>query len=62
MIVTTPYLRLQSVRAMHDYLIEDLRIDFDMVKNLDKSVVNQCIGAGKKKTELRWLLKFLESL
>ena len=61
MIVATPYLRLQSVRAMQDYLTEDLRIDFDMAKSLDKTIVNQCIEAGKKKTELKWLLKFLES-
>ena len=60
MIVTTPYLRLQSVRAMHDYLTEDLRIDMDMAKMLDKTVVNQCIESGKKKMELKWLLKFLE--
>jgi len=60
MIVATPNLRLQSVQAMQDYLTEDLRIDFDTALNLDKTIVNQCIKAGKKKTELGWLLKFLE--
>jgi predicted transcriptional regulator of viral defense system len=61
MIVATPNLRLQSVRAIQDYLTEDLRIDFDMAKSLDKTIVNQCIEVGKKKMELRQLLKFLEN-
>ena len=61
MIVATPNLRLQSVRAMQDYLTEDLRIDFEMAKSLDKTIVNQCIETGKKKTELKQLMKFLEN-
>ena len=60
MIVGTPHLRLQSVRAMYDYLIEDLRIDFDEVMNMDKDIVTQCIEFGKKKIELMQLLKFLK--
>ena len=61
MIVATHYLRLQSVRAMQDYLTEDLRIDFDMAKSLDKTIVSQCIEVGKKKRELKQLLNFLEN-
>ena len=57
MIATTPNLRLQSVKAMQSYLTEDLRIDFEILKTLDKDVVKQCIEVGKKKTELRWLSK-----
>ena len=57
MIVSTPNLRLQSVRAMQSYLTENLRIDFDALKTLDKDVVRQCIETGKKKTELGWLSK-----
>lgn len=60
-IVATPYLRLQSVKAMQNYLTEDLRIDFDMLKTLDKDIVRQCIDTGKKKPELKLLLKFLEN-
>jgi hypothetical protein len=61
MIVTTPNLRLQSVKAMQNYLTEDLRIDFEAAKGLDRSIVNQCIEFGKKKTELKWLLKFIDN-
>jgi len=57
MIVTTPNLRLQSVRAMQSYLTENLRIDFDALKTLDKDLVRQCIETGKKKTELECLSK-----
>jgi predicted transcriptional regulator of viral defense system len=59
MIVATPNLRLQSVKAMQQYLTEDLRIDFEVLKTLDKDIVRQCVEVGRKKMELRWLLKLL---
>ena len=52
MIVATPNLRLQSVRAMQNYLTEDLRIDFDALRTLDKDIVRQCVEVGRKKAEL----------
>lgn len=61
MIVVTPNLRLQSVKAMQNYLTENLRIDFDVIMELDKNVVSQCIEAGKKKTELRYLESLLNN-
>ena len=62
MIIATPNLRLQSVKAMQSYLIEDLRIDFDILKTLDKDIVSQCVEVGRKKGELIQLLKLLEQL
>ena len=59
LILKTPNLRLQSAKAMQIYLEDDLRIDFDGLKNLDTEIIKQCIEAGKKKTELKWLLEFL---
>lgn len=59
MLVTTPGLRLQSVKAMQVYLEEDLRIDFSTSETLNPEVVWQCIEAGKKKTELHQFYKFL---
>jgi len=61
MIVATPNLRLQSVKAMQKYLTDDLRIDLDMAKGLDKNIVSQCVEIGKKKTELNVLLKFIDN-
>jgi len=61
MIVATPNLRLQSIKAVHNYLIDDLRIDVDVLKTLDTQIVNLCIEAGMKKGELRLLLKLLDN-
>ena len=62
MIVATPNLRLQSVKAMQNYLTEDLRIDFDVLKTLDKEIVRQCIEVGRKKAELTMLSRLFETL
>ena len=62
MIVTTSNLRLQSAKAMLNYLTENLRIDFGVLKTLDKNIVRLCIEVGRKKGELRLLLKFLLGL
>jgi hypothetical protein len=61
MIVATPNLRLQSVWAKQTYLLEDLRIDLEAIKNLDKSVVERCVEAGKKKEELKCLLRLIDN-
>jgi hypothetical protein len=60
LIIATPNLRIQSVKAMQTYLEDDLRIDFSAFQNIDLSIIKQCIVKGKKKGELRHLLKFLE--
>jgi len=59
MIVVTPNLRLQSLKAMENYLTEDLRMDFDVLKSLKTDIIKRCIEVGKKKTELSFLLRFL---
>jgi len=61
MIIATPNLRLQSVKAMLNYLIEDLRIDFDVLETLDREIVKQCVEVGKKKTELTHFLRLLQN-
>jgi len=60
MIVATPNLRLQSVKAMRSYLEEDLRIDFEVLRTLDKDVVKRCVEVGRKKAELGFLLNVLK--
>ena len=61
MIVSTSGLRLQSVKAVREYIEEDLRIDFNSVGNFDPEIVKQCIDTGIKRTELTQLYKFLKS-
>ena len=48
-IVTTPNLRLQSVKAMQEYVEDDLRIDFSSLQNIDTEIIKQCSEAGRKK-------------
>jgi hypothetical protein len=62
MIVATPNLRLQSVKAMQNYLTEDLRIDIEALKTLDKDIARQCIEVGRRKVALRLLLNLLSEL
>ena len=62
MIIATPNLRLQSVKAMQNYLTDDLRIDFDDLKQLDKDIVRRCIEAGKKRNQLKAFEKFLNQI
>jgi predicted transcriptional regulator of viral defense system len=59
MIISSPGLRLQSVKAMQKYLEEDLRIDFSNLESYDMEIIKKCIATGRKKTELRQLYKFL---
>jgi len=61
-IVTTPNLRLQSVKAMQSYLMEDLRIDFEVLQNFDTEIIRQCVEVGRKKGELTMLLRFFETI
>ena len=61
MIVATPNLRLQSVKAMRIYLEEDLRIDFSVLQDIDIDIIRQCVETGKKKTELGLLLKIFDN-
>jgi len=61
MIVATPNLRLQSVKAMQAYLEEDLRIDFDALQNVDTEIIKRCIETGRKKGELTMLLRLFET-
>jgi predicted transcriptional regulator of viral defense system len=62
LIIATPNVRIQSVKAMQVYLEEDLRIDFSTVENINLDIIRQCIEVGRKKGELGLLLDFLETI
>jgi hypothetical protein len=59
LIIITPNLRIQSVKAMREYLEDDLRIDFSAVEKFDLDIIKQCVEVGRKKGELGLLLEFL---
>ena len=60
LILSTPGLRLQSVRAAREYLEIYLRADMDAIARMDADIISACAAtAGKKKTDLRNLEKFI---
>jgi len=60
MIIATPMLRIQSVKAMQNYLEDDLRLDFSSLSSFDTSVVMECLKYGKNKVSLSNLLKYMQ--
>ncbi len=60
LIVTKSGIRFQSLKAVKEYLVQDLRVDFDVIKKWDLTIIDECIKYGYKKVELRLLSKFME--
>jgi predicted transcriptional regulator of viral defense system len=60
-IITTQNLRIQSAKAMHVYLEENLRFEMSALSSFNSEIVEECIAFGKKKTELIQLLKLLQN-
>lgn len=60
MIVETKGLKLQSIKAMQNYLEEDLRIDLSIIEHYDIDIIKQCMEVGSKKRELTLLYKLLQ--
>jgi hypothetical protein len=58
-IVTTQNIRIQSVKAMNEYLEEDLRFEMSALTSFNIDIIEECLEFGKKKTELTQLLKLL---
>lgn len=61
LIICTSGLRIQSERAMREYLYEDMRMDFDDLERIDIGIIEQCIEHGRKRRELRYLLNVLQN-
>lgn len=62
LIMSTAGLRLQSQKAMNEYLRNDLRIDLEHEINWKPEIIEECIQYGYKKIELRLLHNFLVGL
>ena len=58
-IVTSKNLKIQSVKALREYLEEDLRLDMSALTSFDIDIVRNCLEFGRKRTELTQLLKLL---
>ena len=59
LVLCTNNLRLQSAKAMNEYLEEDLRFEMSALASFNVSIVEQCLKFDRKKTELTQLLKLL---
>ena len=55
LIITSKGLRLQSKKALNSYLIENLRIDFDNIGDINSEVFREAAEYGSKKKELSLL-------
>jgi len=62
MIVMTSGILLRSTKQVKDYLLEDLRIDEEMLKKLDANEINGWIDSAQKKESLLMLVKTLKNL
>ena len=60
-IIASKNLKIQSVKAMHEYLEEDLRFEMSALASFDVDIVKKCFEFGIKKTELNQLLKLLQN-
>jgi predicted transcriptional regulator of viral defense system len=60
-IVNSRNVRIQSVKAMHEYLENDLRFEISALSSFNADIIENCIKQGRKKTELTQLLKLLQN-
>jgi hypothetical protein len=61
MIMTTGMLRLQSPKAVKEFLIENLRLDIGAIKNWNMKIIEEVLAAGRKKTEFSNLYKAVKN-
>ena len=61
-VVLTPKIHLRSVKQTQDFLMEDLRIDSEILSTLNTKVMELWIENAPKKTSLKMLIKTLTQL
>jgi len=60
-IIISQNIRIQSVKAMREYLEEDLRFEMSALTSFDTGIIRECLEFSKKKMELTQLLKLLKN-
>src|SRR5690554_3358941 len=61
-IVTTSGLILRSVRNAYDYLVDDMRIDESVLKDLNTNAIQEWISDAPKRDSLGMVIKMIEQL
>lgn len=59
-IMLTRHLQVTGRNAMRDFLLEDLRIDADVLASLDRTVVARYAASGHKPRQMKALYRLLE--
>lgn len=61
-VLLTRHLQATSRSSMRDFLLDDLRLDADMLATLDFDIVDQYVSSGHKQRQMRALRRVLEEL
>ena len=61
-IITTAGLKLRSEKNVLDYLIENLRIDEDLLKTLNTDIIEEWIHHAPKESSLKMMIKTIRKL
>ena len=60
MIIMTAGLKIQSVKAMREYIEEDMRIDINDIGAIDMSIIDHVFNTGIKKREIGFLKEYIK--
>ena len=60
-IVFTKNTAIKTLKSMHCFLMDDLRIDLQNIKQLNPSVIEECAAVGYKQKELELLIKIIKN-
>lgn len=61
-IVLTSNINLRSAKQAREFLMEDLRIDDEMLKTLDQETIHSWLEYAPKKNSIKMLIKMLQEL
>lgn len=61
-IVTTSGLTLRGLRSAYDYLVDDMRIDESVLKDLNTNMIKEWLDDAPKKDSLLMVVKMIEQL
>ena len=62
LIAYTKGVNIRFLKTAENYLIEDMRMNTEDLKNMDMSILKRCMEYSKKKESLFNIIKFIEKL
>ncbi|MCD4773450.1 MAG: hypothetical protein K8R41_08725 [Bacteroidales bacterium] len=60
LIITKSGIRFQSIKSIKEFLLDDIRFDFNVIKDWNLDIINECCKHGYKKVELQLLSKYIK--